>query len=122
MKTLIVETKVGNERKIKVMEASEINLTRKGWYFLYVQNKNGQHLDLLIRLGRVMPTFKACALKVAKLGAMPNILNIDDVLDYIEPMMNKHGFKGEYHYTKSKDNIRLVNFGDWHSALKMEYK
>lgn len=103
------------------MKATEIKLEQTGYNMMHVQRKNGEHNDVVIRLGRLIPTLKAQALKVARSGIAPDVLNLNDV-KLIEELMNEFGFEGDYKYTKSKTWVRLQNYGDWHKALKMKYE
>lgn len=102
------------------MKATEIKLEQNGYNMMYVQKTKGEHNSLSITLGRLIPTHKAQALKVARAGISPDVLNMNDVR-LIEEVMNEFGFEGRYKYTKSKSWVRLQNYTDWHSALKLKY-
>lgn len=105
------------------MNAAEITtaVTEKvnGFTSLYVP-KSGEHVGMLITLGRVFPITKAQAKKVYS-GAALDLLYNTDVEQLIEPLLNKHGLKGDYKVTKSGRNCRLVNMADFKKALKLEY-
>ena len=82
---------------------------------LYTQKSNGEHLNTLIGLGRVVPTHKACAKKVVKNGQL-DVLGGKDV-KYIERILNSYGIKGDYQLTKSGRFARLNNTGDFFKVL-----
>lgn len=48
------------------------------------------------------------------------MLNADNV-EVVAAMLNKHGFKGNYKYTRSKQAVRLQNMDELQIALKEEY-
>lgn len=85
------------------------------------QAKPGEHIADLIALARVWPSTQAQAKRVADRGELGMLYN-KDVEDLIEPLLNKHGLEGEYKLTRSGGCIRLVNFSDFKTALKLEYK
>ena len=86
---------------------------------LYIQNSNGEHLNTLIGLGRVIPTHKACAKKVVKNGHL-DVLGGRDVKD-IERILNSYGEKGDYTLTKSGRFARLNNTGAYFKALTYKF-
>ncbi len=91
----------------------------KGFNSLY-KAKAREHVGDLISLGRVWPATKAQAVKVARKGYFDVIYNTD-IEELIEPLMNKHGLKGDYSLTKSKRFCRLNNFNEFIIALKKEF-
>ena len=88
---------------------------------LYIPTKDREHVFLLIQLGRCFPISKGMAKKVCMAGNF-DVINNNDITNYIEPLLNKHGFTGDYKPTKSKIWARLTNFEDFKKALKLEYK
>ena len=102
------------------MKATEIKLEQNGYNMMYVQKSKGEHNGFSIKMGKLIPTHKAQALKVARAGVAPDVLNLNDV-KLIEEVMNEFGFKGKYKYTKSKAWVRLQNYTEWHKALIMKY-
>ena len=100
-------------------EAIEGMNEKKDYTFIYVPKKAGEHVSLILSLGRVFPITKAQAQKVARNGFF-DVLNNKDV-ENIEKIMNKHGFNGQYKLTKSKTWVRLMNFQDFAKALKLEF-
>jgi hypothetical protein len=82
--------------------------------------KPNQHICNALSLGRVFPTTKAQAMRVYSRGSF-DVLYLLDVDTLIEPLLNKHGFTGDYNLTKSKQFCRLNNFADFKKALKLEY-
>lgn len=84
------------------------------------QAEPGEHIGALVTLGRVWPSNKTQAKRVAKQGYLDVLYN-EDVSSLIEPLLNKHGLVGEYKLTKSGRFIRLVNFLDLKKAFKLEY-
>lgn len=99
------------------MKAQELNLEKQGFTMSANIHKAGSHTSMLINLGRLLPTTKAQA---KKFNAF-DVLNFDDV-QLIESILNKHGYSGNYQYTKSKQWVRLTNTTDFVQALKKEYK
>lgn len=105
-----------NAQQITTEILEKVNFTS-----LYVP-KEREHINVLIRLGRIFPTTKAQAKKVYSQSSSLEILYNSDVEKLIEPLLNKHGLKGEYKLTKSKRNCRLINFEDFRKALKIEFQ
>lgn len=87
---------------------------------LKIQKCPHEHNSILIDIGRLIPTHKAQAKRVAQKGIAPDIMNMGDV-EIIEAMMNKNGFAGQYKYTRSRNYVRLINYCDWHTSLKKEF-
>ena len=102
------------------MKANEINLKKQGFTFSANTYAPKSHYKLLMKLGRVFPTTKAQATFFVTKGLKMDVLNMDDV-EIIENLLNKHGFEGNYNFTKSKTWVRLKNNQDLISALKKEY-
>jgi hypothetical protein len=82
--------------------------------------KPNRHICNALSLGRVFPTTKAQAMRVYSRGSF-DVLYLLDVDTLIEPLLNKHGFAGDYNLTKSNRFCRLNNFADFKKALKAEY-
>lgn len=105
------------------MTAQEIiiAITEKanGYTSLYVP-KDREHISTLIALGSIFPSTQAQAKKVCKGGDLDVLYNTD-VENLIEPLLNRHGFKGEYILTKSGRFCRLVNQLDFKKSLKLEF-
>ena len=88
------------------------------------RHEPGTHYSFLMSLGRVIPMSKAQAetfYKMYRKNAPMSVMTLKDVTDYIEPILNKHGFEGEYKYTKSKQYVRLQNTSDLAVAFKNEF-
>ena len=73
-----------------------------------------------MRSGQVFPSTKPQAQFFISKSVCLGVLNRDDV-EIVESMLNKHGFTGDYKFTKSKTWVRLQNQSDLHKALKIEY-
>jgi hypothetical protein len=102
------------------MKATELNLENVNYNMSCNTVKCGQHYKFTMRLGRMFPTTKAQAVYFASQGICLGALNANDV-DMIEKLMNKHGFEGDYKYTKSKVWVRLKNNDDLIKAIKLEF-
>lgn len=87
---------------------------------LYVP-KEREHIEVLIRLGRIFPKTKAQAKRVYQNSVCLEVLYNYDAETLIEPLFKKHGMEGNYKLTKSKRFCRLVNFEDFKKALRLEY-
>ena len=103
------------------MTATEINLKKDGYYFNCNTYPARSHYKFIMRLGRVFPTTKAQARYFIAKGIVLDVLNGDDV-EKVETMLNKHGFEGNYKFTKSKTWVRLQNTNDLYQALKKEFE
>lgn len=84
---------------------------------MLAEYKPRQHYKFIASLGRVFPTTK----EQAKNFKWMDVLGKGDVVK-IEALLNKHGFKGMYVFTKSKHFCRLSNTNHFVVALKMEFK
>ena len=82
---------------------------------LYIPTKEREHVSLLIRLGRCFPISKGMAKKVCMAGNF-NVINSNDITNYIEPLLNKHGFTGDYKPTKFETSEELLK------KLEEDYK
>ena len=102
------------------MKASELNLKKKGYNFNCNTKKAGCHYKFLMRFGRCFPYTQAQAKYFISEGICLDVLNADDV-ELVEAILNKHGFEGDYKFTKSKIWVRLQNNNDLHTALKLEF-
>lgn len=71
-------------------------------------------------LGRVFPTTSTQARYFLQQGICLDVLNSRDV-EVVESLLNKHGFEGQYTFTKSGRWVRLVNNEALNNALKAEY-
>ncbi len=103
------------------MKSFELNLKEENYTFSANTYPARSHYKFLMRLGRVFPTTKAQAKYFLSEGVCLDVLNCRDV-EIIEELLNKHGFIGDYKYTKSEQWVRLQNDSDLHEALKKEYK
>lgn len=102
------------------MKAIELNLAKENFTMSCNTYAPKSHYKYVMSLGRVFPTTSAQAKYFLASGSSFDILNSKDV-EIIESLLNKHGFKGNYQYTKSKTWVRLTNVCDFEKALKKEY-
>ena len=102
------------------MKKSEINLEQVGYHFSCNVRPARSHYKTVMRLGRIFPSTKAQADHFIKNGLGLDVLNSKDV-ELVEALLNKHGFEGDYKYTKSRTWVRLQNQDELHEALKKEY-
>lgn len=102
------------------MQASKLNLIITGYNHSFRTKKERSHYKWLMSQGSVFPTTKAQAKHYISSCCVIGMLNADDVV-MLEDFLNKHGFTGDYRYTKSKKWVRLENQHDLISALKCEY-
>lgn len=98
------------------MKATEINFSKDSYHMSCKTYPARSHYKFLMQMGRVWPTTAAQARNFTHL----DVLNADDV-EVVEALMNKHGHKGEYTYTKSKQWVRINNDYALRAALKAEY-
>ena len=103
------------------MKASELCLTPDGFLFSTNSYPKGSHCKLLLAIGRALPTCKSQAVYFLKNKIILDVLNYEDVTK-IESLLNKHGYAGDYKYTKSGNWVRLQNHSDLYSSLKKEFK
>ena len=109
-----------NTKKNNHMTVSEFQLEKVGYTFNCNTRKSGSQYKFLMAMGRIFPTTLAQAKYFVSQGVCLDTLNYQDVL-IVEGMLNKHGYSGDYKWTKSGTWVRLVNSGDLHKALKSEY-
>jgi hypothetical protein len=102
------------------MRKEEIKLEKKSWTCSANSYPERSHYKMLMKLGRVFPGTKAQAKYFLSEGVCLDVLNIKDV-EVVETMLNKHGFVGDYKYTKSKNFVRLQNNSDLSKAIKKEF-
>ena len=102
------------------MKAHELNLKKDGYFFSCNPQPAKSHYKFTMRIGRCFPSTKAQAKYFVSQGICLDVLNFEDV-EKVESILNKHGFEGDYKYTKSKTWVRLQNFTDLHKALKKEF-
>lgn len=102
------------------MKAIELNLEKVEYTMLYNPKKAGEHVGMIIRLGRLFPKTKAQAMKVVSRGVQPDVMNFKDV-ENMEALLSKHNIAGEYKYTKSKQWVRIANYSEFFKALKLEF-
>lgn len=102
------------------MKAQELNLKKCGYNFSCISKKAGSHYKSIMRLGRCLPSTQAQVKYFISKGICLDLLNGDDVIK-VEGLMNKHGFKGNYKFSKSKTWVRLVNSSDLDKALLLEF-
>ena len=102
------------------MNVLELKLEADGFRFNTNERKSGQHYKWLMKMGRFIPTTQAQAREFVRMGCSLSVLNYEDV-QYVEELLNRNGFVGNYKYTKSKRWVRLINSEDLRDALKNEY-
>jgi hypothetical protein len=102
------------------MKAIELNLTKDGHNCSCKTYKSRSHYKFIMRLGRCFPSTQAQAKYFITEKVCLDVLNGDDV-EKVETILNKHEFKGDYKFTKSKTWVRLQNNSDLHKALKLEF-
>ena len=102
------------------MKANEIKLEEQSFTMSANTCPSRSHYKFIMKLGRVLPSTPAQARHFIKLGRQFDVLNLIDV-SIIEALLNKHGYSGDYTYTKSKRWVRLESVIDLHKALKKEY-
>ena len=83
---------------------------------MLAEYKPRQHYKFVASLGRVFPTTR----EQARNFKWMDVLGKGDVVK-IEALLNKHGYKGMYVFTKSKTFCRLSNTNQFVEALKKEY-
>jgi len=102
------------------MKAAQVNLKKEGFTFSCNYFAARSHYKSYMRSGQVFPSTKPQAQFFISEGVCLDVLNQDDV-EIVESMLSKHGFQGNYEFTKSKTWVRLQNQSDLHKALKIEY-
>ncbi len=102
------------------MNKLQVNLEQENRTFNANTYPARSHYKSLMYMGRVFPTTKAQAMLFVNNGLNLSVLNSKDV-EVVEEMLNKHGFEGNYKYTKSRTWVRLQNGTDLIAALKAEY-
>ena len=102
------------------MKAQELKLEKKGYTMSVNTYPARSHYKSLMTMGKVLPSTKAQAKFFLSYGVCMDVLNFDDV-QIIESLLNKHGFEGDYKFTKSKSWVRLQNNNDLHEAIKKEF-
>ena len=102
------------------MKTSEFRLKKDGYNFNCDTRKARQHYQLHMSIGSVFPSTPPQARYFISKGICLGVLNGEDV-ETVETLLNKHGFEGDYKFTKSKTWVRLQNNVDLHTALKLEY-
>jgi hypothetical protein len=102
------------------VKAAQLNLEKEGYLLTYHTVKHRGHYKHIMSLGRCFPTTKAQAKYFISKKFHLDFLNADDV-EKIEAFLNKHGFEGDYVYTKSKLHVWLNNHNSLYKALKFEY-
>lgn len=103
------------------MKANELDLKKDGFLFNTKTRPARSHYKFIMKMGGILPETKAQAKFFVSNGICLDVLNFDDVLN-IEQILNRHGFLGNYVYTKSKRWVRLVNNSDLNLALKLEFQ
>lgn len=101
------------------MKANEIVFGTVSANYLSANTRSGQYKQLM-KWGSVFPSTKAQAKFFVQERIQMGVLNNKDV-ERIEYLLNKHGFSGDYKYTKSREWVRLVNYNDLYKALIKEY-
>lgn len=103
------------------MQANDIAFSEKQNYTFSANTyAPRRHYKFIMSLGRCFPTTKAQAIYFLQQGAPLDVLNSRDV-EVVEALLNKHGFKGAYRYTKSRSWVRLQNTAHLCESLKKEY-
>lgn len=100
------------------MKANEVKL--EGINMVNFNAKPGSHYKIAMHMGRVFPSTRAQAIEFIRSGAVLNVLCGKDV-EMIEKFLNKHGYQGEYRYTKSRAFVRLQNNRDLYKAIASEF-
>jgi hypothetical protein len=101
------------------MKKSELNLTKQG--FMFSCKQFAGHYKSIMKLGRCFPSSKAQANFFISIGVHFDAMNYDDV-EFIENILNKYGYNGNYKYTKSKNWVKLQNMNDLYTVVKLMYK
>lgn len=100
------------------MKAKDVNLKEHDNFNMSCNTVGPrQRYSHKILWGQLFPTTKRQAMVFTHFS----VLNSKDIND-IETFMNKHGFTGDYKYTKNKYFARLENTNDFIKALKLEFK
>jgi hypothetical protein len=102
------------------MKASELQLKKDGYNFNCNTREGRSHYKFVMSLGRCFPSTRAQAKYFVSEGICLSVLNGDDV-EKVEAILNKHGFEGDYKFTKSKTWVRLQNHNELYKALKLEF-
>jgi len=102
------------------MKTKDINLKKDNFNFSCKSFPAKSHYKFIMTLGRAFPITKAQARYFVSENISLDVLNADDV-EKVEFMLNKHGFEGNYKWTKSKTWVRLVNQSDLHESFKKEF-
>lgn len=100
------------------MKNSELELETVNYTMSANIHAAKSHYKFVMRLGRAFPSTKEQAKYFLSSGAFMNmdVLNWLDV-QIIEKLLTKHGFEGDYKYTKSKTWVRIVNTEDLKAAI-----
>ena len=82
--------------------------------------KAKSHYKELMKLGRCLPSTPSQAKFFVSNEIRLDILNSRDVL-MVETILNKHGYEGDYKFTKSTKWVRLQNNDDLIKAVQLEF-
>ena len=92
---------------------------------MYLQKSNGEHIGTLVSSGRLVPTFRAAARRVVRYGCQTDLFSAthdEAVRNEIDRVMSKWGFSPVWKITKSGYFYRLLNYSEWHTALRKEFE
>jgi hypothetical protein len=103
------------------MKVNEFQLEKQGFTFSANIRKEKSHYKHTMDMGRIFPSTKAQAIYFVSKSRCLDLLNDTDV-KIVETFLNKHGFTGNYKFSKSNQFVRLINANDLLKALKAEYK
>jgi hypothetical protein len=102
------------------MKTSELNLKTDGYLFNTNEAPARSHYKFLMSIGRRFPSTKEQAKYFVKNQIVFDVLNMDSAIK-IDTLMKKHGFEGDFKYTKSQTSVRLQNHNDFYTTLKLEF-
>lgn len=78
------------------------------------------HYMYALKAGCLLPSTRQQAAAFIRTGWCLDLLGYPDAVA-VEGLLSKHGFEGNYVYTKSMGFVRLVNQVDLDKALRAEY-
>ena len=102
------------------MKASELNLEKNSFTLSCNTFPARSHYKEIMVLGRSFPSTKSQAKFFVGKRIILDVLNIRDV-EVVESLLNKHGFNGDYRYTKSNRWATLCNHESLYKALTLEF-
>lgn len=102
------------------MRANELNLMPQGHNFNLSPIPARAHYLTRLVLGRFFPTTKAQACRFLSAGCRLDVLNYEDV-QTVEAILARHGYTGNYKYTRSGEWVQFQNTADLRAAIKKEF-